>query len=105
MKPFKDFLHLWRTDTLESDATWRSYDIRSATAPAYAKKALKALGFGYAGELGMTEFMAKYGVTTRLEAEALLSCWWVWHRLSTGERLLYIPKRISSLDRQVPGQG
>ena len=78
-----DFLEMWRKNTLDKDATWRGYEILAVAGPEHVKPALKKLRLGYAGDLGVSEFMAQHGIKDRLEAEAILSSWYVWHRLRT----------------------
>jgi hypothetical protein len=89
---FKDFLAKWRTNMLDTDATWRSYEILKAAGPEHVPKALKALGLGYAGDLALPHFMALYGVNDRLEAEAMLGSWWLLNRLSKS-RVERVPRR------------
>lgn len=94
---FREFLASWLGDngTLDSDAAWRAYDIPSVPSHhAYIRKALKALGLAYAGELALPEFMARYGLTDRAQAEHALTAWWLWSQIDAGRRVR-VPKRAA----------
>lgn len=83
---FADFLRSYRADTLDDFAGWRAYDIQGNVRPAHTQAALKLLGFTYAGELAVPEVMARYGLTDRPEAEAILGAWWALRQIEGGMR-------------------
>lgn len=98
---FREFLYAWSDGTLDKDAAWRAYDILAHVRHSrskhqknvYQRNALKALKLMYAGELALPEFMARYGVEDRSEAEDILGCWWVWSGIAAGRRM-GAPRRV-----------
>jgi hypothetical protein len=102
---FREFLFAWRDGTLNRDAAWRAYDILAFARLARISKhrkgvfqasALKSLKLSYAGELALPEFMARYGIEDREEAQDILGCWWLWLGLSQGRRM-GVPLRAPTL--------
>lgn len=91
---FKEFLHAYQTNALDRDAAWRAYDIPAAVKPGHIRSALKALKLAYAGELALPEFMARYGVPTREQAQAVLGAWWLWSVIDAG-RAMRVPLRAT----------
>lgn len=90
---FREFLAKYRDDTLDTDVTWRAYDITGAVRPLHVKGALKALNLAYAGELGVGEAMRRYGMPDREEAEAVLGAWHLWRSISAGGLHRQVQKR------------
>lgn len=84
---FKEFLYKYREGTLDTDAAWRAYDIESSINAGHVGKALKALGFGYAGDLALSTFMAQYGIADRREAWRALAYWWLLTQINLGRRM------------------
>lgn len=96
---FKDFLAAWRAGTLSQDTAWRGYNVPGlvlAVVPnrrvVYMRSALKMLKLTYAGELAIPEFMARYEIPDRAEAERFILSWWVWSRVSAGRRVRGLQK-------------
>ena len=80
------YLELRKSGKLGEDTVWRNYDFSEAiaTRPAtYRREALKSLGLGYAGELGVWQFAQLYEVP-EAEAEYVLASWWCWSRVGLG---------------------
>jgi hypothetical protein len=80
------YLNLRSTDTLGNDLVWRNHDFSDPIAArpvTYRKAALKALGLGYAGELGVGQFAALWDVPLK-DAEYVLVSWWCWSRVGLG---------------------
>lgn len=90
---FRDFLDAYRANTLRQRTAWRAYDIPGASHPRYSKKALKLLGFNYAGELALSEFRARYAIGSDDEARAILAQWYVLREVEAGGRPQGLQKR------------
>jgi hypothetical protein len=89
-----EFIPLYRANALEYDAGWRAYDIPASVKPRHVQQALKVMGFGYAGpDLALSDCMARYGLTDRAEAEAILGAWRIWSLLASGNRVNGLRKR------------
>lgn len=97
------FLHMWRTDTLQDDVTWRAYNFEAAVKPRHIRRALKQLGLEYAGELGVQHFKALYEIGDAEPVNAILGLWWLWRARSLGGRPR-VPLRSKELLPQ-PGSG
>jgi hypothetical protein len=91
--PYREFLVAHRDGTLDQRAEWRAYDIPKAVNAGHVSQALRALGFGYSGELALATFMAQYGVPTVGEADDTLGAWWVYTRVASGRRVVGLQRR------------
>lgn len=91
---FREFLAAWRGNTLVESATWRAYDFENYVCARHVRKALKALSLSYAGEHAIPEFMARYALTDRKEAEIMVGAWWLMVQIDENRHHEYtMPKR------------
>lgn len=91
MTTFRDFIAMYNTITLNTNMTWRAYDIVPSIKERHVRMALKNLGLSYAGELALPEAMARYGLK-RKECYEVLGAWWLLSQIEGG-RLMKVPLR------------
>lgn len=90
---FNRFMFKYRDGTLDDDAAWRAYDFIASVKDRHVRKALKALGLAYAGELAVPHFMALYGFEDRTEATLLVGAWWLWSQVDSGRAVVGLVRR------------
>lgn len=94
---FNQFIRKYREGTLDDDAAWRAYDFKASVKDRHVKKALKAIGLAYAGELAVPHFMALYSMPlegmSRVEAETALGAWWLWSQVDAGRAVVGLVRR------------
>lgn len=83
---FTRFKYLWDTDALDTDTTWRGYEILKAVREKHVQCALKELGLTFTGEHWLSYVCALYEIP-RSDVRAMLGGWWLWRELSRGKRV------------------
>lgn len=83
---FPEFYIRWHNRTLDEDAAWRAYALDHNVRPYHIKQALKYLGYTYAREHALSQFMQDYRLTNRHEAETMAVAYWRLRKADFGHR-------------------
>lgn len=78
-----EFIRAYQSGAIRKDAAWRMYDFEKRISKNTAHKALKKLGYGgQEYSMAIAAFTADYNLRN---PAAILSMWWNWHRVATGQ--------------------
>lgn len=82
MMSFIEFIHAYNDGSIEDDLAWRGNDIPGSVRTYDCKKALKRLGYQYAGEHALSMVRADYDIDSIPLAKQMLEYWWSYRRAS-----------------------